>query len=155
MLGDGDVVAAAKGGVIAALVVSNGHGGCADKYLNQGNYLVVDHQDGTSALYLHLERGFSTSVGADGQPLREGQAVKQGQPIGIADHSGKTCGIGPAGQPTPPGPHLHFQVERTSGHSCTDLTAKGHRLSWPYCQSIPMRFDDIGKDGEDLAPPYA
>ena len=86
------VMAAASGVIIK--VVSNcveGKTSCGGRY---GNYVVIAHSNGLVSRYAHLS---SASV-------HVGQEVKQGQKIG---------GLGNTGRST--GPHLHFQVENSSG----------------------------------------
>lgn len=56
-----------------------------------GNYIIVDHGNGTRTVYKHL-----SSI-----EVRTGQSVRQGQRIG---------GVGSTGAST--GPHLHFEVHR-------------------------------------------
>jgi len=67
-----------------------GKGG-PDTNKNEANYVLIDHKDGTSALYLHLQK--------DSIVVKEGEEVVQGQKIGKADSSGYVTN-----------PHLHFQV---------------------------------------------
>ncbi len=62
---------------------------------NRGNYVVVDHGDGTQALYLHLWE-VDVSVG---------QAVGTGTVVGKSGTSGCACGA-----------HLHYMVS-TAGPS--------------------------------------
>lgn len=65
---------------------------CNPAFNNQTNLAVVDHGDGTSALYLHLARNsVLPAVGA---------LVRQGDPIATTGHTGFVCG--PA--------HLHFTL---------------------------------------------
>jgi murein DD-endopeptidase MepM/ murein hydrolase activator NlpD len=54
-----------------------------------GNVVVLDHEGGFSTLYAHLAIIL----------VREGETVRQGQPIG---------GVGTSGNAT--GPHLHFEI---------------------------------------------
>jgi murein DD-endopeptidase MepM/ murein hydrolase activator NlpD len=63
---------------------------------NRGNYVVVNHGDGTQALYLHLWE-------VDVHP---GQAVAVGQLVGKSGTSGCACGA-----------HLHFMVSTASSSS--------------------------------------
>jgi len=56
-----------------------------------GNYVIIDHGDGTYALYYHSPQ--------DGIDVTEGDAVEQGEVLGISGRSGL------AGYP-----HLHFIV---------------------------------------------
>jgi hypothetical protein len=80
--------------------------------------VVIDHGDGTSAVYMHLAYDSATVL--------PGQEVAQGEPIAVSGETGVTCSDVDGG----PGPHLHFQVQRT---------VEGAYFS----QSIPIAFDDI------------
>lgn len=62
---------------------------------DDGNYVVVDHGDGTAGWYLHLKKNSVT--------VTAGQVVKAGQQLGLAASSGNSYG-----------PHLHFQVEESN-----------------------------------------
>jgi murein DD-endopeptidase MepM/ murein hydrolase activator NlpD len=66
---------------------------------NEANYVVIDHGDGTSALYLHL-----SEVSSDIKTkLTSGEQVEQGEELGLSGKTGWTfCGS-----------HLHFQVQAT------------------------------------------
>jgi hypothetical protein len=125
-LDDGDPIAAAHPGVVSHVRDTMPTGGCSGEYANSANYVVVDHQDGTSALYLHLLQGSAR--------VHQGDPVRQGQIIGSADHSGWACGS-----------HLHFQVQ-------SNTTCHGGGV---YCASIPVFFDDLGRAGAALTGPPA
>jgi murein DD-endopeptidase MepM/ murein hydrolase activator NlpD len=77
--------------VIAVDGVPDNAPGYANSYDQHGNYLVIDHQDGTFSLFAHLIPG--------SLKVRVGDRVTAGQPIGACGNSGKT-----------PIPHLHWQV---------------------------------------------
>ena len=55
----------------------------------EGNLVILDHGMGLNSAFLHLAR----------VSVREGQAVRQGQPIGTVGATGRATG-----------PHLHFEV---------------------------------------------
>src|SRR4051794_29818382 len=91
----------------------------------QGNYVLIDHGDGTSALYLHL---------AENQVyVHTGDHVVQGQRIGLADDTGFSAGS-----------HLHLQVGETpcprpdpqTRTPCED------RPGWWWPPSTPTWFAD-------------
>lgn len=88
---------------------------------NEVNYVLIDHRDGTSALYLHLKKG-SIAV-------KENNEVARGQAIGLADSSGRVTGA-----------HLHFQIEVTPANIWYD-PSKGYNRGW-YTQSIQVSFSD-------------
>ena len=82
---------------------------------NQANFVLVDHGDVTSALYLHLS-SVDPSIEAK---ARSGGPVAQGEILG---RSGKTGLTGCE-------PHLHFQVQPTV------------RADW-FTDSLPVHFVD-------------
>lgn len=116
-----DVIVAARGGRVVMVRQDSHMGGCDAIFSSAANYVVIDHGDGTSALYLHLA--------PDGVLVHVGQLVYQGDPIAVSGETGLTCsGTGDA-----PGLHLHFQVEKTD---------PAHY----FTQSLPIAFDDIAEN---------
>ncbi|GJM22819.1 MAG: hypothetical protein DHS20C15_27340 [Planctomycetota bacterium] len=105
----GSEIVAARGGRVLAVVeqFSDEQHGLAD-----GNYLAIDHGDGSFALYGHLTQ--------NGALVEVGEQVKAGQLIA---HSGNS-GLSQA-------PHLHFVVSQ-----CPE----GAPLGGPNCTSIPISF---------------
>ena len=87
----GTHVCAARDGVVVRVKEDGDRGGWSSKYRQYGNYIVIEHADGTRAGYWHLQK--------DGALVNLGDTVRQGEVIGL---SGKT---GYAFQP-----HLHFIV---------------------------------------------
>lgn len=86
------VVAAASGVVVETLgSCREGRSSCGGRY---GNYIVIQHSNGTSSRYAHLTR-----VG-----VNVGESVSQGENIGTTGNTGHSTG-----------PHLHFQIEKASG----------------------------------------
>jgi murein DD-endopeptidase MepM/ murein hydrolase activator NlpD len=86
----GTPVGAAKDGTVEFAGTGNG-------FDNYGNYIVIDHGDGTHSYYAHLS-GFD---------VEEGDIVTQGQLIGESGNTGRSSG-----------PHLHFSIRKdgdTSG----------------------------------------
>lgn len=91
----GTLILAARAGVVTQVKDNSNLAGFNIRYDDDANYVVIDHGDGTQALYLHLmEHGALVQVG---------QRVVQGQPIALSGDTGWTSG-----------PHLHFVVERAS-----------------------------------------
>jgi murein DD-endopeptidase MepM/ murein hydrolase activator NlpD len=84
----GTSIIAARAGTVVFVrdnFTDNDHG------KNQGNAIVLLHEDGTYALYAHITN--------KGSKVKVGQIVKQGDRIAFSGNSGKS-----------PLPHLHFQV---------------------------------------------
>lgn len=81
------ILAAKSGTVVTSTALKNSNG----TYRSYGEYIVINHHDGTMTLYAH---------GAPGSRLvREGQAVSQGQQIMSVGTTGNSTGY-----------HLHFEV---------------------------------------------
>ena len=95
-LDEGDPILAAAGGTVSHLRKDSTIGGCSSSYGNDANYVVIDHGDGTSALYLHMAPYSS--------PLSLGQSVSTGDFIGRVGLTGWVCGD-----------HLHIQVQQNCG----------------------------------------
>ena len=94
---EGSIVVSVRSGMVRLIKNDSSIGGCSRKFANDGNYVVVSHDDGTEELYLHLQYN-SIVVG-------KGDYVSQGQPIAKSGSTGWACG-----------PHLHFQAQ-VSGNS--------------------------------------
>ena len=97
----GGQLVAARGGVVGDVVenLSKNYNPCDPATPNAdgpGNYVRIDHEDGTFAYYVHLTK--------DTVPLTVGEIVERGDPVGEAGNTGRSCG-----------PHLHFQSSVTSG----------------------------------------
>jgi hypothetical protein len=119
------VVAARGGTVMATRGVARG-GRCTEPSPRSRpdcwrdvNYVLIDHGDGTSGLYLHLERGRL--------PVRAGDVVSTGQPLGNAGDSGWTERVG-----------LQFQVQRTPAWN------QQGGGGWFLTESVPVSFADAG-----------
>lgn len=63
---------------------------------SRANFIRILHDDGTMALYAHLQAG--------GVHVRMGQRVRRGQAIGLSGNTGRSTG-----------PHLHFVVQANRG----------------------------------------
>ena len=91
------VVAVKDGTVVTSTALKNSNG----TYRSYGEYVVINHHDGTMTLYAHMLAG-SRRVSA-------GQTVKQGQVIGTVGSTGNSSGT-----------HLHFEV-RVNGRPVNPL----------------------------------
>jgi murein DD-endopeptidase MepM/ murein hydrolase activator NlpD len=104
----GSKICAARNGVVTAIKKDSDVGGLKDEYLSQGNHIIITHDDGSTAMYWHLQK--------DGVLVNEGDTVKQGQHIGYSGNTGYTAF-----------PHLHFQVQDKNGNDIATrfFTKKG------------------------------
>ena len=81
------VVAVKSGTVEISTALRNSNG----SYRSYGEYVVINHHDGTMTLYAHMLSGSRT--------VSVGQEVSQGQVLGTVGSTGNSTG-----------PHLHFEV---------------------------------------------
>ena len=121
---DGDPIFAVAPGVIRAMRDDSDRYGCQQEFAEDANYVILAFDDGTEALYLHLQQ--------DSVAVAPGERVARGQFLGRVGKSGRICGFRDEGV------HLHFQIQEPCEH-------------W-YCNSIPARFDMLGDPfiGESL-----
>ena len=91
------VVAVKSGTVEISTALRNSNG----TYRSYGEYVVINHHDGTMTLYAHMLSGSRT--------VSVGQEVSQGQVIGTVGSTGNSTG-----------PHLHFEV-RINGRAVNPL----------------------------------
>jgi hypothetical protein len=92
----GSKICAARSGVVIALKEDSNEGGLKDEYLSKGNHIIIQHSDGSKAMYWHLQQ--------NGVVVNTGDTVQQGQLIGFSGNTGYTAF-----------PHLHFQVKDKNG----------------------------------------
>jgi len=93
----GTQVLAARAGTVMQVEADFDRSGLnAEKYAGRANFVRIVHDDGTMALYAHLD--------LDGVLVRIGQRVRKGQVIGLSGNTGYTSG-----------PHLHFAVQTNRG----------------------------------------
>jgi murein DD-endopeptidase MepM/ murein hydrolase activator NlpD len=93
----GSKVCAARSGVVVAVKEDSNVGGLKDEYLSQGNHIIIQHEDGSRAMYWHLQY--------EGTLVNVGDSVVKGQHIGYSGNIGYTAF-----------PHLHFQVQDVNGN---------------------------------------
>ena len=96
------VVAVKSGTVEKSRALRNSNG----SYRSYGEYVVINHHDGTMTLYAHMLSGSRQVV--------EGQKVSQGQVIGTVGSTGNSSG-----------PHLHFEVIK-NGYCVNPLPYLGY-----------------------------
>ena len=116
---EGGHVRAARGGTVYALVASESGNSWGSKdpcKPGVGNYLVIDHGDGTFGVYWHMKQ--------NGILVKVGNKVNRGDAIALSGNTGNSST-----------PHLHFDV-RTGWdlkYSCSNLS------EFP---SLRIRFED-------------
>ena len=92
----GSGVCAARGGIVTSVKEDSDEGGLSNAYLSKGNHIIITHDDGSQAMYWHLQK--------DGALVSVGDRVEQGQLIGYSGNTGYSAF-----------PHLHFQVYDKDG----------------------------------------
>ncbi len=88
---EGNVICAARPGLVVAVRTDSTQGGPSAEFASLANYVVIKHDDGTYARYLHLRPG--------GSMVKIGEMVQARQPIALAGSTGQADGS-----------HLHFDV---------------------------------------------
>ncbi|MBC8757675.1 M23 family metallopeptidase [Kordia sp. YSTF-M3] len=91
----GDTLYAAREGKVVMLKEDSKKHGRTRKYINDGNYIIIQHDDGTTASYYHLD--------FKGALVEKGDLVQRGQVIGISGMTGFTTV-----------PHVHFVVHKAT-----------------------------------------
>jgi murein DD-endopeptidase MepM/ murein hydrolase activator NlpD len=92
----GTAVHAARDGVVINVARDHYRGGLDVKDMTEANFVEILHDDGTYAIYAHLQ--------LDTVRVRPGQQVARGEYIANSGNTGFTSG-----------PHLHFVVLRNAG----------------------------------------
>ena len=87
---------AAREGIVAEVKEDASKGGIKDEYLDDGNHILIQHNDGTIAGYWHLQ--------LNGALVSVGDTVQKGQKIGFSGNTGYSAF-----------PHLHFWVYTNDG----------------------------------------
>jgi murein DD-endopeptidase MepM/ murein hydrolase activator NlpD len=85
-------VCAARDGVVTAIRKDSDKGGLKPENISDGNYITIQHSDGSVAWYWHFMK--------DGVLVNEGDTVKAGRVIGLSGNTGYSAF-----------PHLHFEVQ--------------------------------------------
>ena len=87
----GTKVCAARAGIVTAARKDSDKRGLKTKNLSDGNYIFIQHDDGSEANYWHFKK--------DGVLVNVGETVQTGQLIGYSGNTGFSAF-----------PHLHFEV---------------------------------------------
>ena len=119
-----EAVLASRPGIIAHIYTSTPKNtGCLTCDWTTANRIVIDHEDGTATLYMHLSN--------KAPPVSLLQRVSAGQIIGYADHTGRSGGT-----------HLHFALQPWNSNWNGAVTG----TLW-YQHSIESLFDDPNVPG--------
>ncbi len=89
-------ICAAREGMVIATKSDSDKGGLKKEFLGDGNHVIIQHADGSTAHYWHLSQNAVF--------VRIGDLVSKGQVIGASGNTGYTAF-----------PHLHFQVFDAKG----------------------------------------
>ncbi len=92
----GTKVCAARDGVVSGIRKDSDKKGLKPENLSDGNYITIQHRDGSVAWYWHFQK--------DGVLVNKGDTVKRGQWIGLSGNTGYSAF-----------PHLHFEVQEYDG----------------------------------------
>jgi murein DD-endopeptidase MepM/ murein hydrolase activator NlpD len=94
----GTKICAMRGGRVFQIKENSDRGGLKKKYLSEGNYILIKHDDETYGWYFHLKK--------NGALVDVGDIIETGQVIGLSGNSGYSAF-----------PHLHIEVVKNdSGH---------------------------------------
>lgn len=97
IMDEGTPIHAARAGMVADTCDRFTEHGLTPDMLEKGNYVLIRHDDGSFATYIHLA--------PKGAKVKPGQKVKAGEVIGVSGNTGYSgC------------PHLHFEVYRLVGN---------------------------------------
>lgn len=89
----GTGIYAVRGGYVVKIKEDSSRGGPAPLYINDGNYIIIAHDDGTISSYYHLD--------TNGVLVNVGDYVYKGAHIGFSGNTGYSRG-----------PHLHLSVQK-------------------------------------------
>jgi murein DD-endopeptidase MepM/ murein hydrolase activator NlpD len=116
----GSQIVASRGGTVISLYEGSNTNTYNTNLPSQTytNYVVVDHGDGTSALYAHLQQ--------NGVVVNIGDRVQQNQLIAYSGNTGNSTG-----------PHLHYSVQKTPPSTNYGNSSYGY-----WRESLPSSFSD-------------
>lgn len=103
----GSPVHAARSGIIRQIIDGFKDKAQTEEFKTQGNYILIEHDDGTLAVYAHLDH--------KGAAIKVGDKIQVGKLIGYSGNTGYTSG-----------PHLHFEVFIFEGSKTKSVPVKFH-----------------------------
>lgn len=116
-LQDGEEIWAASAGTVTHVEKGSTVSGCNSAYAADANFVTIDHGDGTSIIYAHMQTG---SI-----PLEVGDPVEVGDLIGKVGQTGYSCGA-----------HLHMAVQEQCGSShCQSVSAAFAEIGDPQAST--------------------
>ena len=116
----GTKVLAARNGVVVRIKEDGTKGGVKKKYRADGNYVIIQHEDGSRAGYWHLQH--------NGVLVNIGDTIQHGQVIGFSGKTGYALF-----------PHLHFLVWRSDSSRQWKQTATRFQTSKGIVYLRPFR----------------
>nr|WP_294902937.1 M23 family metallopeptidase [uncultured Lacibacter sp.] len=102
---EGTAICAAREGTVIAARSDSDKGGLKPEHLSDGNFISIQHSDGSVAHYWHLKK--------DGVMVAAGDTVTKGQIIGYSGNTGYSAF-----------PHLHFEVVQNGRQVPTRFNTK-------------------------------
>lgn len=124
--GDDTIYAVADGtvGATSDTCYHVNYGGPCEHYLTFGNYIRIDHADGTKSYYGHLL--------LNSLRVKTGDKVVKGQPIATMGSSGYSTGK-----------HLHFELRKGSTKINVNSVALGGNINYSSTGYIKPAFENI------------
>ncbi|PID83483.1 hypothetical protein CSB11_01695 [Candidatus Campbellbacteria bacterium] len=116
---------------MSGVVKATGDNTKSCKGVQYGRWVVVDHQNGLSTLYAHMER----------IDVKPGQRVSRGQKIGLSGNTGYSTG-----------PHLHFTVFYTKGLKIQTISHRYKGRCYGAKMTVPIASHKAYTDPFDYLP---